>query len=374
MLAPSRRFWAASQVQRHGAELILLILLAAALELAAGAGLAYVAGLSAVRNVLGGFDWRWLVLLAGALVVSFAGYYLAYYGIFGVEEGPRLPARQMRAVVVAGFGGLLAHGGIGGVDKNALESAGADEKDAKARAAALGGLEYGMLALAGCGAAIAVLTSGRAVPPDVTLPWAIIPVPAMLAGFWLAGRYWRRFYGRGGWRGTLGIFLRSAYLVRETFLRPWPWGLTLLGMALFWAGDAFAVWAGLAAFGFPMSPAALIVAFATGMVFTRRTGPLAGAGILALVLPVCLWYCGAPLAVAVAGVFAYRILVLWLPMPVSLASLPVLRTMIERRIAQAEGTDPGRYSRCVSRPDEPGSTRGPDTAAPDPEQPRQAAR
>ena len=48
----------------------------------------------------------------------------------------------------------------------------------------------------------------------------------------------------------------------------------------------------------------------------------------------CLWYSGAPLAAAVVGVFAYRILVLWLPLPVALASLPTLRTMGERRIAQ----------------------------------------
>ena len=111
-------------------------------------------------------------------------------------------------------------------------------------------------------------------------------------------------------------------------------------MALFWAGDAFAVWTGLAAFGFRMDPAALVVGFATGMVFTRRTGPLAGAGILALALPVSLWYSGAPLAVAVAGVFAYRILVLWLPMPASLAFLPVLRGMVKHRIAQAAGAVP----------------------------------
>ena len=73
--------------------------------------------------------------------------------------------------------------------------------------------------------------------------------------------------------------------------------------------------------------------YATGMVFTRRTGPLAGAGILALVLPLSLWYCCAPLAVAVAGVFAYRVLALWLPMPVTLAFLPTLRTMGEQRVS-----------------------------------------
>jgi hypothetical protein len=39
-----RRFWWVPHVERHGAELALLIALAALLELAAGVGLAYVAG------------------------------------------------------------------------------------------------------------------------------------------------------------------------------------------------------------------------------------------------------------------------------------------------------------------------------------------
>jgi hypothetical protein len=330
-----RRFLSVPHVERPGSELALLIALAALLELAAGAGLAYVAGFSRVRAVLGDVHWGWLIALAGALVVSFAGYFLAYQGITRVDDGPRLPGRQMHAVVAAGFGGLLTHG-WGALDKQALEAAGADERDAKARATGLAGLELGVLALGGCAAAIAVLVSGLGTPPpDFTLPWAIIPVPAMVIGFWAAERYRDRFRGRRGWHGAVGIFLEAAHLIRELFVRP-RWGWALLGMALFWATDAFAVWAGLAAFGARMNAVTLLVGFATGMVFTRRTAPLAGAGILALALPASLWYSGAPLAAAVVGVFAYRILVLWLPLPVALASLPTLRTMGERRIAQAE--------------------------------------
>ena len=330
-----RRFFSVPHVERHGAELALLVALAALLELAAGVGLAYVAGFSQVRAVVGDVHWGWLVVLAGALVVSFAGYFLAYQGIFRVEGGPKLPRRQMHAVAAAGFGGLLAHG-WGALDKKALKVAGADEHDAKARATGLAGLELAVLALGGCGAAIAVLVSGLgAPPPDFTLPWAIIPVPAMLIGFWTAERYRDRFRDRPGWRGAVGIFLEAAHLIRELFVRP-RWGWAMLGMALFWAADAFAVWAGLAAFGTRMNAVTLLAGYATGMVFTRRTAPLAGAGILALALPTSLWYSGAPLAAAVAGVFAYRILVLWLPLPVALASLPTLRTMGERRIAQAE--------------------------------------
>ena len=184
--------------------------------------------------------------------------------------------------------------------------------------------------------AIAVLASGLGVPsPDFSLPWAIIPVPATLIGFWAAERYRDRFRGRRGWRGAVGVFLEAAHLIRELFVRL-RWGWAMLGMALFWAADAFALWAGLAAFGTRMNAVTLLVGYATGMVFTRRTAPLAGAGILALALAASLWYSGAPLATAVAGVFAYRILVLWLPLPVALASRPTLRTMGERRIAQAE--------------------------------------
>ncbi len=127
------------------------------------------------------------------------------------------------------------------------------------------------------------------------------------------------------------------------FVHPLQWGSALWGMALFWAADAFATWAGLAAFGFQMNAAALFVGFATGMVVTRRTGPLAGAGVLALVLPLTIWVSGAPLAAAVIGVFAYRVLALLLPMPVSLAVLPTLRKM---------GQHP-RAERTAEAPDEP---------------------
>jgi uncharacterized membrane protein YbhN (UPF0104 family) len=120
-------------------------------------------------------------------------------------------------------------------------------------------------------------------------------------------------------------------------------------MALFWAADAFALWAGLAAFGLRMNAAALIVGFATGMAFTRRVGPLGGAGILTLVLPVTLSYSGAPLTVAVVGVFAYRVLSLWLPMPVSLAFLPTLRAMGRHQAPRAGG--------MAEAPHEPGLQR-----------------
>jgi hypothetical protein len=178
----------------------------------------------------------------------------------------------------------------------------------------------------------------KAPPPDFTLPWAVIPVPGFLAAFWLAEPYEDTYWGRRGWRGKLGVLLRSIRFVRRLFTtelvsnRP-----AAIGMALFWSADMFAAWCGMAAFGFHMNPAQLVVGVGTGMVFTRRTGPLAGAGVLTLTLPLSIWYSGAPLAVAVAGVFCYRILSTWLPLPVTLAQLRTLREM-GKEIPGAEGT------------------------------------
>jgi hypothetical protein len=87
--------------KRRRSEIALLLLLAAALQLAAGVGLAYVAGFSAVRGVLDHFHWVWLPAVVGALGVSFAGYYYAYEGIFTVAGGPRVAGAQMRTVVTA---------------------------------------------------------------------------------------------------------------------------------------------------------------------------------------------------------------------------------------------------------------------------------
>src|SRR5438045_3635031 len=83
----------------------------------------------------------------------------------------------------------------------AVQAAGAAEDEAKARVAALGGLEHGVLAIGGCAAAIAVLVSGRGQPAaDFTIPWAVIPIPGFLIGFWAADRYHDRFRDRAGWR------------------------------------------------------------------------------------------------------------------------------------------------------------------------------
>lgn len=55
-----------------------------------------------------------------------------------------------------------------------------------------------------------------------------------------------------------------------------------------------------------------------------------------MILSLAIWSTGAPLAVAAAGIFAYRALTLWLPMPFALAGLPVLRQISKSALRSEE--------------------------------------
>jgi hypothetical protein len=311
-------------IDLRGTALAPPILVAAGLRAAAIAGLAYVAGFSAVYASLTRIQWPWLCLVPAAFAISAIGYYFAYQRIYSAEGGYKLSRRQLTAVVAAAFDGLFSTPGIR-PDGLVLQASGADRREAMVRVATLSGVEEGILALYGCAASIALLLGSGAAPLDYTLPWAVIPVPASAVAFWLASRYQARLHGRAGWRGRLSVSVDAALLIRKLFAHPLRHRRALAGMALFWAGDALAVWSALAAFGFLMNAAALLVGYCTGMLFTRRVAPLAGSSMLALVLPVTIWGCGAPLATAITGVAAYLVLCFWLLLPPAIASLPMLR-------------------------------------------------
>lgn len=316
-------------VHDEAGRLTALMLLAVALWLAAGVGMCYVAGFGAVEQRLGAFDWPWLVGIVGGLGVAFCGYYLAYRGVTQVEDGPELDRSSLLAVVTAGWGGFLARGGAA-LDDFVMRAGGVGEREANVRVSALAGLEHGAMAIGASAAAIAVLLAGLGRPTaDFTLPWAIAPAIGFAVAFWAANRYRDRLRDRGGWRGRTSVFLDAVHLSRQLFRHPVRNDWAVLGMGLFWAGDFLAIWAGMAVFGFHMNVATLIVAAATAMIVTRRTGPLAGAGVLTVALAPTLWYSGAPWAAAALGVATFRGISLLLPLPFSLAALPRLRALGE---------------------------------------------
>ena len=319
-----------SHVGAKSHRLLLLTGLAAVLYLAGGVGLSYVAGFDRIWHTVQHPDWPWLAASLGSVAVAFGGYYLGYRGVGKVEGGPDdLSHLDRFAVVAAGFGGFLAHGGAG-IDQPVMRVAGGSEREAKVRVTLLGGLEHGIMAIPCSFAAIVLLIQGVWKPPlDFIIPWAVGPAVGFTVAYWAAERYRDRLRGRGGWREKLSLLFDATHLVGEMFRHPARYGGAISGMLLYWLADMFALWAAITAFGFRMNGATEVVAFGTAMIVTRRTGPLGGAGILDVALAATIWYSGVPWPAAVLGTYSYRFFAVWPPQPVSFLMLPRLRRLLE---------------------------------------------
>ena len=319
-----------SNVGAKSHRLLLLTTLAALLYVGGGVGMAYIAGFDRIWEAVQHPSWPWLAASLGGVVLAFTGYYFGYRGIGRIEEGPDdLSHADRLAVVAAGFGGFLAHGGTG-IDHAVMRAAGASEREAKVRVTLLGGLEHLVLAVPCSVAAIVLIVQGVWKPPlDFLIPWAVGPAVGFGVAYWAAERFRERLRGRGGWREKLSILLDAAHLIGAMFRDPWRYAGAIAGMLFYWLGDMFALWAGMAAFGFRMNVASLMVAFGTAMIVTRRTGPLGGAGLLGVAIAATVWYSGAHWPAAVLGTYSYRFFALWPPQPLSFLMLPRLRRLLE---------------------------------------------
>jgi hypothetical protein len=315
-------------LNRRANQLAALVLLAALLYAGASVGMAYAAGFDPVKHRLDAAEWWWVAPAFAAVALAYCGYYLAYRCIARAEGGPRIEPPSLLAVVTAGFGGFLAQGGTA-LDEFAMRAAGASKRQTKVRVSALAGFEHGVLAMIVCPASVVALAIGSSTPrTDYTWPWAVaVPLGFVLA-IWLAERYRDRFRQRNGWRRHVGIFFDSIHVVYAILRNPRVYGSAILGMALYWGGDIFGLWATTAAFGFHMSAWTAIVALGTGMIFTRRTAPLGGVGLISVALVATMWNGGGvPLAVGTLSVAVYGFLTFWVPLPGSLAALPKLRAL-----------------------------------------------
>ena len=102
-------------------------------------------------------------------------------------------------------------------------------------------------------------------------------------------------------------------------------GAGLAGVSLYWFGDILSLWAALKVFEAKVSTPALILAYATGYVLTRRSLPAGGAGIVEVLMTFALVWVGMPLAPALMGVLMYRAFNFWLPIVPALAVLPTVK-------------------------------------------------
>jgi uncharacterized membrane protein YbhN (UPF0104 family) len=304
----------APHLERNPAQHALLVAIGAALALGAAVGIAWAAGFGRVLHELGHVDPIWLPVAFGMEVAAYFGYVVAYREVARVEGGPRLGLGRAGAIVATGFGAFVIRGGFV-VDRQALEAAGLEPREARVRVLGLGALEYAILGPAAALAAVILLARGSTHPSlGFTLPWAIA-VPLGFAGAFaaLGSRHRVRDEG-GGWRAVFHHGLDAVHVLKELASQRAEHGGAFVGATLYWLGDVGCLWASLRAFHDSPDLAALVIGYATGYALTRRTLPLGGAGSVEALVSFALAWTGIPLAKALLAVFAYRIFNLWLPL------------------------------------------------------------
>jgi uncharacterized membrane protein YbhN (UPF0104 family) len=308
-------------LDRGRGEIVLLVVVAAVLAVGAVFGVAWAAGLDAVRDRLIHVDVVWLPVAAAVLVPAYAGYISAYRAVTEVEGERPLEWRTTAAVVATGFGVFHVRGGLG-VDLEAMHRSCSSPAVARSRVLGLGALEYAVLAPAASVAAMLVLAEGTRISWGMTLPWAICVPLGFLFGF-AALRHNVRLHRRGGLAAGIAQALHGVDILRRlAFTSPRVAISAYAGMTLYWAAEVFALWAMLHAFlGHAPDLPSVIVGYATGYALTRRTLPLAGAGVVEALLPFALSWMSYPLAAAVVAVGAYRVVNLWLPLVPALAGM-----------------------------------------------------
>jgi len=323
---------------------LVLFVLASALAVLAAAFVAQAAGLEQIQRVTSRLDARWLVICLGGELIGYIGYVLALRNIARVDGGPRLSFALTARTVVSGFGVYAAAHAAGGfaVDYLALRRAGLKREQAIARVAGLGVLEYAVLAPVALVCALVLLAdSGDHVQDSMTLPWLAV-IPGFGAALWVSSpkRHARLTDPSGGGRirGSIAHAVAGVVTLRALCRRPLHHLPGLLGVGFYWFGDIACLWAALRTFSVHVSWPALVVAYATGYVASRRSLPAGGAGIVEVLMTFALVWVGLPLAPALAGVLVYRLFNFWLPIVPALALLPSVRRL---RVAheQAEAAE-----------------------------------
>jgi uncharacterized membrane protein YbhN (UPF0104 family) len=207
------------------------------------------------------------------------------------------------------------------IDVRELTRLGLDRDTAELRVRVLGLLEYAVLAPATLLAAVYMLTQGMKAQPGLVPSWIIgVPLGTVIA-VGLLVKYRRAGRPQTWWsplRKNLDAIDGLVGLLKSWRQAP----MAIIGMTLYWAAEIAALGLCIDVFGHRRGAiAVIIVGYATGYALTRRTLPLAGAGVVEALMPFALNWVGFPLAASILAVIAYRVFNLWLPMIPAVISL-----------------------------------------------------
>jgi uncharacterized membrane protein YbhN (UPF0104 family) len=265
-------------------------------------------GADAVGRAFDRFDAPWVALIAGASLLTYPAYVLAYRSIAGIHGHGPIALPMVARVVVAGFGPFAIAGGFG-IDQQALQALHEDERSARVRVIALGVLEWAVLAPLTCVVSIVLLAQGANILPSLLWPWAIAVPLGFGFGLWASrpGRIERISRVRGKRREWLAQTLEGVGALHELIRKPRRYLMAWVGTGIYWAADIAAFYGGLRVFGLEPGFGKVIIAYGTGYAATRRSLPLGGAGVTEVLMTYALYWVREPLAPALGAVLAYRV-------------------------------------------------------------------
>jgi uncharacterized membrane protein YbhN (UPF0104 family) len=285
---------------------ILTSAIATVIAVGAVFGIAYGTGADTIGTVFHHFEPGWIGLIAGAELLAYPGYMLAYRAVAGMHGHAPMALPIVARVVVAGFGPFAVGGGFG-LDARVLGALDEGMESARVRVLALGVLEWAVLAPTTCVVAIVFLAQGANILPSLLWPWALAVPLGFGFGLWASSpERIAKLRVSGKRRKVLCRILESIAVLRDLIREPARhWG-AWIGTAFYWAADITAFYGGLRTFGLDPSIGKVILAYATGYAATRRSLPLGGAGITEVLMTYSLYWVRLPLAPALGAVVAYR--------------------------------------------------------------------
>ena len=287
---------------------ILISVLATAVAAVAVLVIAHVTGADAIGRAFNRVHPEWLGLVAGAELMTYPAYMLAYRSIARLEGHAPISLPLVARIVVAGFGPFALGGGFG-IDRQALQALDEDESSARRRVVALGTMEWGMLAPLACVVSIILIVEGANVMPSLLWPWALSVPAGFAAALWVTAPHRTEWLGQvwGGRLATLAATLEGVGMMRVLVVRWREFHAAWLGIGIYWAADIFAFYGALRMFGIDPGALDVVIAYSTGYAATRRSLPLGGAGVTEFLMTYALYWLRFPLAPALAAVLSYRV-------------------------------------------------------------------
>jgi uncharacterized membrane protein YbhN (UPF0104 family) len=325
---------------------LLSVVLGLVFVVAAVAGIGQITSFHQMVEALHQADTKWFPVCLLGEVLAYVGFIAAYRDVASVDGGPRFPLWTATRVVAIGFGAyaLGTSAGSLGLDYWALHRAGETPQAALRRVLALNSVEWMVLGIYACLAAVIVAAGGGSAPLPMVVAWLVVVPACLLAAAWVssprrgnrftslarehvrlgrAPRTWLPWIWHGG-RAVVAASIGGVVIVRH-LLAKWRTHLGgVLGFVVFWAGDITTLYAALRAFDVHPSVPALVLAYSTAYVVTMLPLPAGGSGGIEAGLAFSLHAVGIPLAQALVATLVYRFFTLWLPLlPAALAATQV---------------------------------------------------